>query len=192
MNSTQNLLVETVSKIFATYGVIQTVVSTILNLLVIIIIITSERLRTTSTFKILAVSGVNDILICMPWNVETFLYTMFNYEPVNYSVFYCKWLSNFLQLTALSIESWLLLSISIDRLLSLKVKRWSKFYFNGFRPYLFAFLLCFTIAAIHFFEVFTIGYTTFDNETQTEVFVCFGSDPSLGNDWYIFSTRVCF
>ena len=126
------------------------------------------------------------------WNVEMFLYTLFNYEPVIESVFYCRWLSNFLPLTTLSIESWLLLSISIDRLLSLNVKKWSKFYFTDYRPYIFAVVLCFTIAAINFFEVFTIGYNTIDNETQTEIFVCYTTDPSFSYNWYKFATRVCF
>ena len=192
MNSTSNFIIDTISTIFAVTGFIETVVSIILNPLVIIIILKSERLRTTSTFKILTVSAVNDMLVCLSWNLEMFLYTLFNYEPVNESVFYCRWLSNFLQLTTLSIESWLLLSISVDRLLSLKVKKWSKFYFNGYRPYIFAVLLCFTMAAIHFFEVFTIGYSYFDNETQTEIFVCYTTHPSLGYDWYNFALRVCF
>ena len=191
MDSTQNVsyVVDKVFKIFAVFGFIETVVSIILNPLVIIIILKSERLRTTSTFKILVVSAVNDMLVCFSWNVEMFLYTLFNYEPVNNSVFYCKWLSNFLQLTTLSIESWLLMSISVDRYLTIKVKKWSKFYFNGSRPYIFAVLLCFTIAAIHLFEVFTIGYTTFDNETHIEIFVCL-TDPAFGYDWYNFALRV--
>ena len=190
MNSTSNLIVDSVSKIFSIYGLIETVVSIISNLLVIIIILKSQKLRTTSTFKILAVSAINDMLVCLPWNLEMFLYTIFNYGIVYENIFYCKWLANFLQFTTLSIESWLLLSISVDRLLSLKVRKWSRFYFSGFRPYIFGILLCFSIAGINFFEVFTNGYTYFDNETQTEIFVCYASDPSLGYDWYTFSIQV--
>ena len=190
MDSTQKSIIDTVSKIFSVYAIIETVVSIILNLLVIIIILKSERLRTTSTFKILVVSAVNDMLVCFPWNVSNFLYTMFNYVAMYRSAFICKWIFMFLQYTTFSIESWLLLSISVDRLLSLHVKKWSKFYFNGLRPYIFAVLLCLTMAAINLFEVFTIGYSYFNNQTQTETFVCHGTDPSLGYDWYTFSIQV--
>jgi len=119
-----------------------------------------------------------------------YLYTMFNYEPVNDSVFYCKWISIFLQFTTMTIESWLLLSISVDRLLAMTLKKWTKFYFNGYRPYLFAVLLCLTMAAINLFEVFTIGYSYFNNQTQTVAYVCHGTNPSLGYDWYSFSIQV--
>ena len=190
MDSKQSLIVDTVSKIFAIYGLFQTVASIILNSLVIIIILKSEPLRKTSTFKILVVSAVNDMLVCFPWNVEMYLYTMFNYEPVDDSVFYCKWISNFLQFTTMSIESWLLFSISVDRLLSMTLKKWSKFYFNEYRPYIFAITLCLTIAGINFFEVFTIGHTYFDNETQIVIFECITTNPSLGYNWYTFATQV--
>ena len=192
MDSTQKSIIDTVSKIFSVYAIIETVVSIILNLLVIIIILKSVRLRTTSTFKILVVSAVNDMLVCFPWNASNFLYTMFNYVAMYRNAFVCKWIFMFLQYTTFSIESWLLLSISIDRLLSLNVKKWSKFYFTDYRPYIFAVVLCFTIAAINFFEVFTIGYNIIDNETQTEIFVCYSTDPSFGYDWYKFALQVCF
>jgi hypothetical protein len=127
MNSTQDMMIDTISKIFAGFGLAEMIVSIILNLLVIIIILKSKKLRSTSTFKILAFSAVNDMILCIPWNLEIFLYTMFNNKITN-NVFYCKWISNFLEFTSLSIESWLLLSISFDRLLSLHVNKWTKFY----------------------------------------------------------------
>ena len=190
MDSTQKLIIDTVSKIFAVYAIIETAASIVLNLLVIIVILKSERLRTTSTFKILVVSAVNDMLVCFPWNIANFLYTMFNYVAMYRNAFICKWIFMFLQYTTFSIESWLLLSISVDRLLSLHVKKWSKFYFNGYRPYIFAVLLCLTMVAINLFEVFTIGYSYFNNQTRTETFVCHATDPSFGYDWYTFSIQV--
>ena len=190
MDSTQKLIIDTVSKIFSVYAGIEIVASIILNSLVIVIILKSERLRTTSTFKILVVSAVNDMLVCFPWNIGLFMRNIIKYTPIFQSVFFCNWISIFLQFTTLSIESWLLLSISVDRLLSLKVKKWSKFYFNGYRPFIFAVLLCLTITGINLFEVFTIGYTYFDNKTQTEIFVCYTTNPYFSYDWYSFATQV--
>lgn len=186
---TQNII-DTVSKILSYLTILETIFGIILNMIIVIICLKSQRLRSKSKFKILTVAAINDMINCIPWNLNVFLVNIFNYFIFLESPFYCRLLSNFLQYSTLSIESWLLLSISIDRLLSMVVKKWSKFYFSGFRPYIFALLLCFSIAGINFFEVFTVGYSFYNNQTQTEMFLCYASDPSLGYDWYTFSTKV--
>ena len=188
---TQNII-DTVSKILSYLTIFETIAGVIFNMIIVFICLKSERLRTKSTFKILAVGAINDMLISIPWNLNVFLLNIFNYYIFIDSHFYCRWISNFLQYTTLSIESWILLSISVDRLLSMVVKKWSKFYFSGYRPYIFSLLLCFSIAGINFFEVFTVGYSFYNNQTQTEMFLCYASDPSLGFDWYTFSTKVTF
>lgn len=179
-----------VSKIFASICIIEAVSGLVFNLLVLIIILSSRRLRSTSTFKILAVSAINDIVVSIPWNQEDFFSTMFNYSASYSSLFYCRWIANFSEYTTLSIESWIVLSISVDRLLSLTVKKWSKFYFSGYRPYIFAVLLCFIITALNFHLGFTAGYSIFDNETQTETIICYVTDPAIGYDWYGFAAKV--
>lgn len=186
-------LIDTVAKIFACLCIVETVTAIILNTCVLIICLKSKKLRSTSTFKILTVSAFNDMLCCIPWNLEVFTSTMFNYILSYQLIFYCRWISNFLQYTTLHIQSWILLSISVDRLLSMTVKKWTKFYFSGYRPYIFAFFLCLFMAGTNIFEIFTVGYSFNDNETQTEVIMCYVTDPSIGFDWYTFSTKVnCF
>ena len=190
METNVQYIIDTISKVFACLCIVETICGVILNIIIIVICQKSQRLRTNSTFKILAVGAINDMLISVPWNLDVFIFTMFDYFLPIQSHFYCRWLSNYLQYTTLSIQSWILLSTSVDRLLSMVVKKWSKFYFSGYRPYIFAILLCFLISGINFFEVFTIGYSYFDYATQTELFECYASDPSFGYDWYTFSTRV--
>lgn len=179
-------IIDTISKVFACLCIVETIAGVLLNPLVLIICLKNKRLRSTSTFKILAVSAINDTLICFPWNLEVFLYSVFNYAPSYQSPFYCRWLSFFLQYTTLSIESWLLLSISIDRLLSMMVKKWTKFYFSGYRPYIFALSLSIFMAATNIFEIFKAGHSLFYYDT--EIFICY--DTSL--DWYTIETKVCF
>ena len=183
-------IIDTISKIFASVCIIETVSGIILNPLFLIIYLKSKRLKSSSTFKIFAVSAINDMLVGIPWNQENFFSAMFNYSASYSSVYYCRWIANFFQYTTLTIETWIVLSISVDRLLSMVVRKWSKFYFGGNRPYIFTVLLCFLISAINFHLIFTGGYTRFDNETNTERVICFASDPSLNYDWYSFAAKV--
>ena len=192
METNAQNIIDTISKVFSCLCIVETVFGIILNMIIVILCLKSQRLRTNSTFKMFVVGAINDMLISVPWNLDIFALTMFNYLLPDQSHFYCRWISNFLQYTTLSIESWLLLSISIDRLLSMVVKKWTKFYFSGYRPYIFAVLMCFLIAGINFFEVFTVGYSFYNNQTQTEMFLCYASNPSLGYDWYTFSTQVSY
>lgn len=164
----------------------------LLNPVVLLIILKSKRLRSTSTFKLLAVSAVNDILNIIGWNVDFFVYTIYDYLPSYRNLFFCRVIVTFLAYTTISIQSWILLSISVDRLLSMTVKKWSKFYFGGNRPYIFAVLLCVFIAAINFHENFTVGYSYFDTESQSESIVCYVTNQIYSFDWYNFANFVSF
>ena len=189
MDPNQNIY-DTFSKIFSCLGLFEALVALILNPMVLFIILRSKQLRQISTFKILAVSAVNDMLVGVAWNIDTFGYTMLNYTPSFVIPFFCEWFVNFLAYATLCIETWMMLSISVDRLLSMTVKKWTKFYFKGYRPFIYAVLLCLFIAGLNFHLGFTSGYIFYDNETQTEVFYCYMTDPSYGYDWYNFGIKV--
>ena len=185
-------IIDTVSLIFAYLSIIETAMAILLNPLVLIIILKSKRLRSTSTFKLLAVSAVNDILNSIGWNVYFFVYTIYDYLTSYRNLFFCRVIVTFLAYTTISIQSWLLLSISVDRLLSMTVKKWTKFYFGDNRPYLFAIILCLFIAAINFHENFTVGYSYFDNDSQSETVVCYVTNQIYSFDWYNFANFVSF
>lgn len=119
-------IIDTVSLIFAYLSIIETGLAILLNPVVLLIILKSKRLRSTSTFKLLAVSAVNDILNIIGWNVDFFVYTIYDYLPSYRNLFFCRVIVTFLAYTTISIQSWILLSISVDRLLSMTVKKWSK------------------------------------------------------------------
>lgn len=190
MDPNESVRVETVSKIFACLSIVETILSIIFNPLVLIIILRSKKLRQISTFKILAISAVNDMLVAIAWNVDMFGMTMFNSTPSSNSIFFCRFFATFLGYATLCIETWILLSISADRLLSMAVKKWTKFYFNGYRPYIYTVSLSLFIAGLNIFVGVTSGSAIHDNQTQTDFFNCYMTDPSFGYDWYNFESKV--
>lgn len=164
-------MVEVFTKTFAAYDLLLLVSSVVLNPIVLVVIVRSKRLRSTSTFKILAFSAINDILACLVWNFESFTDSFFDFAPYFRSFFYCRWISSFLPYTTIQLESWLIVSIALDRLLSLTFKKWSSQLFTGYRPIIYAFFLAFIVAGVNFFTVFTIGYVDYVN--GTEIIACF-------------------
>ena len=163
--SNQNRIETYFTNIFAYYCLFTTIASIILNPLVMIICLKSKRLRSNSTFKLLTINAINDILVCLSWNQESFTRTILKYifnSPE--SIYYCRWVSIFLQYTTLDIQSWIMVSISVDRLLSMTVNKWSKFYFTGYRPYIYAAILSLFMIALNVHELFTIGYIFDYNE----------------------------
>lgn len=180
-------LIDTFSRIFAGYCGFLIVCTFIFNPMVLFICVRSRKLSGASTFKLLAFSAVNDILSCLIWNQESFKTMLFNVPPGWLNINYCRWLSVFLQFTTLEFAAWMLVSISLDRILSMIIKKWSKYYFGGFRPYLYGAFLAFVIIALNFNEVFTGGYTYDDNGTQ--VVVCF-NNPDGQIPWYSLMSKV--
>jgi hypothetical protein len=73
--------------------------------------------------------------------------------------------------------SWLLLfsllkskvSVTLDRLLSILIQKWSKFYFNGYRPVIYAFVLLTLILLLNVVTLVTDGYMTVVNGTEKVV-----------------------
>jgi hypothetical protein len=180
-------VIDAFSKIFACYSLLLIICAVILNPLIVFVILRSKKLRSTSTFKLLIFSSINDLLSLLEWNQEDFTMTMFNIPAAYNNINYCRIVSVFLQYSTLMYGSWMLVSISLDRLLSMVVKRWSKHYFDGIRPYIYSGVLALVIIGINFNEIFTIGYV-YDYE-GAEVTVCYLSDPN-SFDWYGLMSQV--
>ena len=168
-------LITLFTKITASFNLLLMVGSSILNPMVFYICTRSKRLRSTSTFKILAISSLNDFFCNLPWNQEAFTNSFFDLQSPFRSLFYCRWISVFLQFSSFEFTSWLMVSISLDRLLSMTFKKWSKTVFVGVKPVIYSGILAFIILAINFHEVFTSGYN-FDLN-GTEIIVCYDNPP---------------
>ena len=166
-----NKAIEVLTKAFASYNLFLIVASFVLNPIVAFICLKSKRLRSTSTFKILAIGAINDVFACFIWNFESFTDTFFDFQPYFRNFFYCRFFSVFFQYVTIQFQSWSIVTISIDRLLSLSFKKWSTHYFNGKKPIIFSFVSMFIIVCININEVFLVGYRDFVN--GTEIIVCF-------------------
>ena len=116
------------TKTFSIYNLFLVICTFILNPAILFICLKSKKLRSTSTFKLIAFGAINDILVCLGWNLQCFMNAYFDLQPYFKNLFYCRWISVFLQFTTLEIESWILVSISFDRILSLSFKKWSNYY----------------------------------------------------------------
>ena len=180
-------LIDVFSKIFACYSLLLIICAFILNSLTVFVILKSKKLRSTSTFKMLIFSTINDFLSLLEWNQEDFSITMLNYEATSINIYYCRIVSIFLQYSTLMYGSWMLVSISLDRLLSMVIKKWRKHYFIGARPYIYSAVLAFVILGINFNEIFTSGFVK--NINGTDVVICYMSDPN-SFDWYHFMSQV--
>lgn len=159
-------LIEIFSNILAWYHLFLIMAAAILNPFVMYICLKSRRLRSTTTFKLLAISAINDLICCLGWNQAQFTNTVLDFNSSRRSLLYCRVVTFFLQYSSIQYESWMLVSISVDRFLSMRTKKWTREYFKGCRPYAYAIALAFFIYGINFHEIFTMGYVYKINETD--------------------------
>lgn len=179
--------VDILAKIFAAYALVLIIAAILLNPIVCYVCLRSAKLRHTSTFKLLAFASINDMLTCLVWNEGDFAHTLFGVTWSKYSPFYCMWIAIFFQYTTLQIASWMLVTISFDRLMSLSLNVWTRYCFNGIKPFVFSTILVFFIVGVNINEGFTTGY--FMNKNGTQVFVCY-SNPHGSFPWYDIMSQV--
>ena len=179
--------IDILTKIFSCYNLILIIASIIFNPIVLFICLKSKKLRSISTFKLLTVNSITDILICLPWNFENFA-ANFKFYPTHKSLFYCRWISIYLQVMMIHIESWLLLSISVDRLLSLSFNKWSKSIFINSRPYIFCVCLILFFFGLDFHRSLIGGYEVVVNGTESVI--CFVTRPGNSADWSKIESEV--
>lgn len=190
--SNQNLIT-VFTKITASYNLFALIASCILNPFILFICVRSKKLRSTSTFKLLAIGSINDFICNFPWNQEAFTNSFFDFHSPYRSLFYCRVISVFVQFSTFQLASWLLVSISLDRFLSMIWKNWSKKWFSGKKPVIYGIGLAIVIMAINFNEVFTSGYSYMNN--GTEVIICYESPAGEFQGYQVmsqvqFSTRI--
>lgn len=177
------VVIDIFSKIIAIWSIILIIVGIALNPLVCYICLKSKQLRSKSTFKLLAIVSICDLISLFEWNLDHFTQGIFNHLESKNNVFYCRFVTMFLQYVTLEFSSWMWLSISLDRVMSLFIKEWTKNYFSGLFPLVYSTLLAMIIVAINFIDIFTLGYG-FINANGTFIVVCgatSGYDFSLYN-----------
>jgi hypothetical protein len=179
---TDSKLIDIYNKTMGIWAIILVICSIIFNSIVFIVCLKSNELRSISTFKLLAVAAINDALQGFSWNLGDFTWLFFDFNLDVSSLFYCKFLATFMINTTCCFASWLLVSISLDRVLSLYIRSWSNKYFNGQRPFFLAAFILLVIMSIFGWPAIKSGYS-YTNENGSEIIVCFEGAPG---DTYLF------
>jgi hypothetical protein len=172
---------DVLSKILGSWSLILIASGILFNILVFFFCLKSNSLRKTSTFKLLAIGAINDILCSLPWNQENFTNLFFDFQSPYRSLVYCKFFSVLMQYVTLEFASWMFVSISFDRCMSLPLKKWTKHYFDGLRPLAYSIVMATVIIAINFNEIFKSGYSYYVN--GTEQVVCYANSDD-DSSWY--------
>ena len=100
-----NKMVETL-KILATYDIILTVGGTVLN---IIVFLTCLKIKNNTTFALMRILAISDLVSLWWWNVDHFMVPFFNLDFQAMYVFYCR-LCDFCQYSSLQISAWILVT----------------------------------------------------------------------------------
>lgn len=158
-------------KILASYSLLLIIYGTILNSFLFYVCLRSRKLRSTSTFKLLASVSISDTLSLFMWMQEHFVSTFFNIYFPHRSLFYCQTISIWVQYSTLQFSSWMYMSISLDRYLSLIVRKWRQLFSRRPWPFVYSVVLAFCICAINLNENWTAGLIEAVN--GTEVIFCF-------------------
>jgi hypothetical protein len=185
MDRTKNLI-DILNKTMASYSLILIISGTILNPLIFYLCLRNKKLRQVSTFKLFAITSISDTLNLYIWNRDHFADTFFDHQLIWKNLFYCR-LSYFMQYVTFQYSSWIWVSISLDRYISISVRKWAKFYFVGARPVLFAVLLAVIIFAINSIVIFKNGYVATVN--GTEMVFCRATSEN-DYSWYITMVKV--
>ena len=144
--------------IMGMYDVFLALFGTLGNILVFII---AFRLRKTTTFVFLIYLAVADSITLYWWNLDDFRFIYFGSSAQEGSVYGCKIL-NYFQLTSMESSAWLLISLSIDRFLSVWLKSWKTKHFKSKQAFIASTCIVSFYALINFHIWFTYGYREYD------------------------------
>lgn len=168
-------LVTVLERVMGIWGLILVITGLVFNTIVFLICVKSKELRSSSTFKLLAIAAINDGLSCFPWNFDDFTRLFFDYYAAESTTFYCGLFTIFFIYTTCTYASWLLVTISLDRVLSLNIQNWSTKYFNGRKPIYFAGILLLVMIGTYVIGIFKTSHT-YRNENGTVKTACFEED----------------
>ena len=173
-------------KVIGFYSLCLAVLGTMCNLMVFLV---AFRLRHNPTFVFIAFLAIVDSLTLYIWNLDHFIGSFFGLDIEYDSLVGCK-LGNFLQYVTLKSSSWLLVALSFDRYLQIRVQNWRKLYFGPSRAFIACICILVLLCLVDLNIFFTFGYyETAPNATFTNA--CFSSyNPNLR--WMVIWSYVSF
>ena len=145
----------------AAYSLILVIFGTAGNLLTCLVCF---RLRSTTTFVFLAIAAVFDAASLYFWNLNHFTQTFLDIDLQSKNLNSCR-IGQFVQFTSLEISAWLLVLMSVDRLLTISVNSWKRIYSTPKRAALVGGLCCLLLIGLNINVLVLYG---FENEIQAE------------------------
>jgi len=164
-----------VNKVVGVYSAFLIIVGTLGNLFLLVMCLVTP-LRTTSTFVFLAIMAFADILSLYGWNLDHFIKPYFGIDRSPSGFFWCR-VNTFLQFFSLSSSAWLLVLISFDRFMAIRVKKWSKSIMTYKRAGIVGTCLVVLMFLANLNMVFTFGVESFVNGTNITRFTCYTVNP---------------
>nr|QVK45791.1 G protein-coupled receptor [Proales similis] len=171
-------------KILGVYALLLIIVGTLTSFLSLAVCL---KLRSNATFVFFAFLTLSNIFTLYFWNLENFLQEYIDIDLLNYSLFVCKF-GSFVQFSSLQISAWILVLISLDQYLSVRVKHWRTIYFKESRPLLAAASLTLLILLLNSNVLFTFGLQIEANN-QTQV-ICYTIPTYPSTQWMSIWGRV--
>ena len=184
-------MVDVFSLAIGVYALLIILVGTIGNFLIFVTTLQVDRRENNTTFIFLRFLSISDWITLFFFNLDSFTLPVYGVYLENISIMSCKWV-DFLQFTSFQSSAWLLVSLSVDRCLSVIYVNWHRLYFNAERALYFASAVVITNVLINIQILFTFGAAdlVYNNVTNTtsEVSRCFNidTDPNqLMNIWQL-------
>lgn len=151
-------------KVLSVYGILLIVMGTLANILSFLICI---KIGKNITFIFLSYLSIINIFTIYHWNLENILLSFFNVDWLNFDLLVCK-LGNFIQFTSLQSSAWILVAMSIEQFLSVKIKIWRKKHFKPKYAYLVCSGIVVLFIAVNINVLVTFGQKAFVNNTLTD------------------------
>lgn len=138
-------------------------------------------MRKVATFQLYAFYTVSELIGLYPWNMTNIINYYFELNLEYTSKFLCHFIS-YVQYCSFEISSWILVVISIDRLVFVKWAGWHKRHINSKKVYLVALILVAFFCAWNLPFALNNGYIaeiSLNNSNETSLKLICHSNPNI-------------
>ena len=115
------------------------------------------RIKNNATFIFLSYLSITSLFTLYKFPLNGISWTLFNFDFLNINIYECK-ISMFFQFTSLEACAWIIVLISVEQYLCIKVQHWRNIHFKPKRAYIAVTSIVLFFIALNFNIFFTFGY----------------------------------
>ncbi|CAF0724268.1 unnamed protein product [Brachionus calyciflorus] len=115
------------------------------------------RIKNNATFIFLSYLSITSIFTLYKFPLNGIVSSLFNIDFLNINIYECK-ISMFIQFTSLQICAWILVLVSVEQYLCVKIQHWRTIHFKPKRAYITVTSLVLFFMAFNFNFFFTFGF----------------------------------